>query len=56
MEVLEREISSKMDRVGAAGCNRGRVGINLNGKPGNFFRTFKGLKQGGGGPSHIPRI
>jgi hypothetical protein len=23
----------------------GRVGINLNGVPGNFFRTFKGLRQ-----------
>jgi hypothetical protein len=23
------------------------VGINLNGEPGEFFRTFKGLRQGG---------
>jgi hypothetical protein len=22
------------------------VGINLNGEPGNYFRTFKGLRQG----------
>jgi hypothetical protein len=22
----------------------GRVGINLNGEPGNFFRAFKGLR------------
>jgi hypothetical protein len=22
------------------------VGISLNGEPGNFFRTFKGLRQG----------
>jgi hypothetical protein len=25
----------------------GRVGINLNGEHGNFFKTFKGLKKGG---------
>jgi hypothetical protein len=24
----------------------GRVGINLNGEPGEFFRTFEGLRQG----------
>jgi hypothetical protein len=24
----------------------GSVGINLNGNPGNFFRTHKGLRQG----------
>lgn len=24
----------------------GRVGINLNGQPGEYFRTFKGLRQG----------
>jgi hypothetical protein len=24
---------------------RGRVGINLNGEPENYFRTFKGLRQ-----------
>jgi hypothetical protein len=24
----------------------GRVGINLNGELGNYFRTFKGLRQG----------
>jgi hypothetical protein len=23
-----------------------RVGININGKPGEYFRTFKGLRQG----------
>jgi hypothetical protein len=34
MEVLEKEISSQMDRVG----------INLNGEPKIFFRTFKGLR------------
>jgi hypothetical protein len=36
-----------MDRVGATCCNCGKsVGINLNGEPVNFFRTFKGLRQG----------
>jgi hypothetical protein len=24
----------------------GRVGINLNGEPENYFRTYKGLRQG----------
>lgn len=24
----------------------GRVGIMINGQPGNYFRTFKGLRQG----------
>lgn len=24
----------------------GKVGININGSPGNYFNTFKGLRQG----------
>jgi hypothetical protein len=24
----------------------GKVGININGVPGDYFRTFKGLRQG----------
>jgi hypothetical protein len=47
MEVLERKgfpmkWRGWMEQV----VTGGRVGINLNGKPGEFFRTFKGLRQG----------
>jgi hypothetical protein len=47
MEVLERKgfpikWRGWMEQV----VTGGRVGINLNGEPGEFFRTFKGLRQG----------
>ena len=31
----------------------GRVGININGVPGNYFRTFKGLRQGNPLSQHL---
>jgi hypothetical protein len=47
MEVLERKIFPMQWRE----CLKqtvtgGIVGINLNGEPGDYFRTFKGLRQG----------
>jgi hypothetical protein len=47
MEVLERKkIPSKWKEWVEQADSGGRVGINLNGEPDNYFRTFKGLRQG----------
>jgi hypothetical protein len=47
MEVLERKNSPvKWIQWIKQVVTRGRVEINLNGEPSNFFRTFKGLRQG----------
>jgi len=42
----KEKLPSKMDTLDAA-SNRGeRVGIMINGQPRNYFRTYKGLRQG----------
>jgi hypothetical protein len=47
MEVLERKFFPvKWIEWIQQVVTGGRVGINLNGDPGNFFRTFKGLREG----------
>jgi hypothetical protein len=47
MEVMEREkIPAKWRRWIQDVLSGGRVGINFNGEPGEFFRTHKGLRQG----------
>jgi hypothetical protein len=45
MEVLERKkIPNKWIGWMQQVVSGGRVGINLNGEPGNYFRTYKGLR------------
>jgi hypothetical protein len=47
-EVLERkEFPEKWIQWIKQVVSGGRVGINLNGEPGEFFGTHKGLRQGG---------
>jgi hypothetical protein len=47
MEVLERKnFPLKWIEWVQQAVTRGRVGINLNGEPGNYFRTFKRLRHG----------
>jgi hypothetical protein len=41
-----KELPSEMDRVDQTSCGRGEVGVNINGKHGNYFSTNKGLRQG----------
>jgi hypothetical protein len=43
----EEKLSFKMDRVVQQVVSEGRVVINLNGEPRNYFRHSKGLRQGG---------
>jgi hypothetical protein len=46
MEILERKnFPLKWIEWVQQVVTGGRVGINLNGEPGNYFRTFKGLRQ-----------
>jgi hypothetical protein len=47
LEVLERKKLPKklVDWIQQV-VSGGRMGINLNGEPGNFFRKYKGLRQG----------
>lgn len=35
-----------MEEVDETDCGWGRVGININGTPSEYFRTYKGLRQG----------
>jgi hypothetical protein len=47
IEILDRKkIPSKWREWVEQVVSGGRVGINLNGELGNYFRTFKGLRQG----------
>jgi hypothetical protein len=42
----EEKIPSKWKEWVEQADSGGRVRINLNGEPDNYFRTFKGLRQG----------